>query len=378
MKARYRARSRMKIASMLGIIWAFSFSVRLLAQDTPQPVIGGFQVHCADAEGDVVVTRFVSQGGDIAWSTIQPFPPEPLIFINLPKARQLPQLLQLFAYAHECGHHVSGDVIRGVILKENVPDREKTADRIGIRLLRDQFRIKPNQADVIAQFFQNNPPFPGYLPGPERAQWIRDCYTTSNDACTSSPHPTPAPVPNSGGSPQSQPAAVAARVHPIENIAKDYSNDESYTAGDLVPGSHGGQLIAFKQQINQLVEAAKNGFSYVRLNDPDLIDISVAISWSSRYRNCDLQDTDPVSCLFTLQRDSNGNDLLPVYDNVKSALIQILAGWQMNEKSSNLTTGQSTGTLKSLTLEKDGQKVILSIYCGDGYYLNLDFFAPPA
>src|ERR1700739_722899 len=150
MKARYRARSRMKIASMLGIIWAFSFSVRLLAQDTPQPVIGGFQVHCADAEGDVVVTRFVSQGSDIAWSTIQPFPPEPLIFINLPKARQLPQLLQLFAYAHECGHHVSGDVIRGVILKENVPDREKTADRIGIRLLRDQFRIKPNQADVIA------------------------------------------------------------------------------------------------------------------------------------------------------------------------------------------------------------------------------------
>mgnify|MGYP001547414128 FL=1 len=153
------------------------------AQITPTPTIGGFVVHCTDAAGRAVFTDFVGQLKDSAMSTIAPNGVS-LIIINYPVASHFPQLLQLFLYAHECGHHISGDIIAGIIFHEINPYREQRADRIGIRLLRDQFHISQSQADAISSAFQNNPAIPGYLPGPQRAKWIRDCYATNTADCT--------------------------------------------------------------------------------------------------------------------------------------------------------------------------------------------------
>jgi hypothetical protein len=155
--------------------------------DTPTPIIGGVPVHCTDPSRAIVYTRFVSNLGDWARSLIDPMTGERLIEIDLSLATQQPPLLQLFVYAHECGHHISGDIIAGQMFHEIDLNREKIADQIGIRILRDQFHISQAKVDSLAAVFQNNPPiFPFYLPGPLRAQWIRDCYATNSGDCMSS------------------------------------------------------------------------------------------------------------------------------------------------------------------------------------------------
>jgi hypothetical protein len=174
------------IAIVSGFIVIFALIPgKSTAQDLASPTVGGLSVHCTDASGAVVYTRFLPTLSDIAISTIDPATGERLILINFPAASQMPPLLQLFIYAHECGHHISGDVIAGVLLHENNLNREKTADMIGIRILRDQLGITAAQADALATVFRNNPPmFPYYLPGPLRAQWISNCYATNDNTCT--------------------------------------------------------------------------------------------------------------------------------------------------------------------------------------------------
>lgn len=155
-----------------------------LGQDVLHPIIGGFTVSCVDATRMPVYTRFVAGGSDAAKSTIDPMSGERLIIINYPLASHFPQLLQLFLYAHECGHHVSGDIVKGVYFREADPFLEQRADRIGIRLLRDELQITQLQADELGSVFFRNPAIPGYLPGPQRAKWISDCYKTNDDNCT--------------------------------------------------------------------------------------------------------------------------------------------------------------------------------------------------
>lgn len=158
---------------------------RSAAQDIATPMIGGLTVHCTDASGAIVYTRFLPSLSDIAISTIDMTTGERLILFNAPMASSMPPLLQLFFYAHECGHHISGDVIKGQYFHENNLAREYTADQIGIRILRDQLGINQLQANAIAGVFQNNPPmFPYYAAGPIRAQWIIKCYATSDNTCT--------------------------------------------------------------------------------------------------------------------------------------------------------------------------------------------------
>jgi len=368
--------------SLMGLVVALlvACATRSASAQIASPVIAGTPVHCFDPTGLQVFTVFDARINDVAMSSILPNGLR-VIIINGPLFQKQPPIIQLFIYAHECGHHISGDIISGVIFHEDNLNREKNADRIGIRLMRDQLHISNQMAGEVASTFENNPPmFPFYLPGPERAQWIRDCYATHNDNCTShgngqvrqeteattgSDRATAAPVPS------------AMAHHPVENFAKDYSTDTSYDASDLVDAKSGALTDrVFGIEVNKLVSAAKDNFSYVRLNDPNLVDISLSIDWNRHYRNCDLQDTSPMSCLFTLQRDEDGSELVVVYDHVKQALRKILEGWDMHEEKSVLRPGQSTGTLNSSIFQKDGQKVILNIYCGTGYYLNLGFYAP--
>lgn len=154
------------------------------AQYVPNPTVGGLVVHCTDANG-VLVLSGRGAISDSAMSTIQNGAP---VIIFGPSFSSQPALLQLFTYAHECGHHSSGDVVAAVIYRHDDWGREMTADRIGIRLMRDQLHITLAQAQWLASYFVRNPPIPPYyLPGPERAAWIVDCYKTNDESCGHSP-----------------------------------------------------------------------------------------------------------------------------------------------------------------------------------------------
>lgn len=156
-----------------------------LAQ-TLTPIVGGLPVRCTDAVGVPVFTIFSPAVPDAAQSTILPTGVR-VIVLNPMVVGGMPPLLQLFVYAHECGHHLSGDVVMGAYYNHQNPMREQNADRIGIRILRDQLHISQAQANAIAAVFQNNPAIPPfYLPGPLRAQWISDCYKTQDQSCGSS------------------------------------------------------------------------------------------------------------------------------------------------------------------------------------------------
>jgi hypothetical protein len=148
-------------------------------------VVGGLSVHCSDSTGAVVYTRYATKLSAWAMPSIDAASGKRLIVIDRPLTAQMARIVQLFLYAHECAHHLSGDVFPGHILKEADLEREKNADKIGIRLLRDQLHINRMQVDTLATQIQKDPTiFPAYMPGPQRADWIRRCYATSNADCT--------------------------------------------------------------------------------------------------------------------------------------------------------------------------------------------------
>jgi hypothetical protein len=172
----------------------FSFNIRR-GKHAVLPRPWGGTVRCSDATGAQVYTEFANVP-DAAQSTISNG--VRLIRLNKTVFDSLSPLMQLFVYAHECGHHISGDIVEGVYFRHDNLAREQNADRIGIRLLRDQSGISLNQANEIAAAFQNNPAIPPYyLPGPLRAKWIVDCYQSHDDACKGS-------TVIYGGSPQPQ------------------------------------------------------------------------------------------------------------------------------------------------------------------------------
>jgi hypothetical protein len=149
------------------------------------PIIAGYRAHCVDASGAPVYTMFNPVLTDSAQSSIRPDGVR-LISVNPNAFQNMEPLMELFTYAHECGHHMSGDVVSLIVWHHDNPAREMIADKIGIRILRDNLGITHAQAQRIANFFSNNraiPPY--YLPGPARASWIIACYETNTDNCSS-------------------------------------------------------------------------------------------------------------------------------------------------------------------------------------------------
>lgn len=165
---------------LASLLWMPISSIAQVAS----PVVGGFPVHCMDSTGATVYSIYNPSISDAAMSTIAPNGVR-LIVLNPARLANFPPLLQLFAYAHECGHHLSGDIVAGVFFHHDNWAREQNADRIGIRLLRDQLNISLAQTQALASTFSSNPAVPPYyLPGPLRAQWIVSCYETQDDACS--------------------------------------------------------------------------------------------------------------------------------------------------------------------------------------------------
>ena len=97
----------------------------------------------------------------------------------------LTAVVQTFLVAHECGHLIASPTLTAAYHQRINPDRERVADRIGIRLLRDQLKFTWQQArSIAAAFRETKGALPAYLPGPEREQWILACYKTDTPDCS--------------------------------------------------------------------------------------------------------------------------------------------------------------------------------------------------
>jgi hypothetical protein len=85
------------------------------------------------------------------------------IWLNPMVLGQLPTVLKLYVYAHECGHAAEGP-------------NEVDADCWAIRTGRDQGWFPPQAFALLIQFFQNNPGSLRHPPGPVRVQNMMQCY----------------------------------------------------------------------------------------------------------------------------------------------------------------------------------------------------------
>jgi hypothetical protein len=107
------------------------------------------------------------------------------IAVNPAATEELSAVVQTFLVAHECGHLIASPNLAAAYHQRIRPDRERVADRIGIRLLRDQLHFTVHQAETIAAAFRSTKgSLPEYLPGPEREKWILACFKTDTPNCS--------------------------------------------------------------------------------------------------------------------------------------------------------------------------------------------------
>jgi len=107
------------------------------------------------------------------------------IVVNPQRTEGLPPVVQAFVVAHECAHLIQSPSLPAAFHERIDPERERTADKIGIRLLRDQLKISLAQAQTVAAAFRNTGgALPVYLPGPARENWILSCFKTQSMDCS--------------------------------------------------------------------------------------------------------------------------------------------------------------------------------------------------
>jgi hypothetical protein len=114
--------------------------------------IAGYPVNCGP-----LPTIITSQIPDAAINNGQ------AILINPAVVGFLRPVLQLFVYAHECGHAVVGS-------------NEVAADCWAIRTGRDQGWFPPQSFQLLIQMFQGNPGDINHPPGPARIAAMMQCY----------------------------------------------------------------------------------------------------------------------------------------------------------------------------------------------------------
>jgi hypothetical protein len=137
-----------------------------------QTFIAGQPVFCQDINGIPVKTVPAPQLNDVGKATI--YGGFPVIFLNPNVLRGLPPAIQLFWYAHECGHHVLGHP-----LSQFQITAERNADCWAIRIGRDQGWFTQYDLVNMKQYFINNPgSLWGHLPGPQRLRNFANCFNS--------------------------------------------------------------------------------------------------------------------------------------------------------------------------------------------------------
>lgn len=118
----------------------------------PNPIIGGVPVVCGG-----IPTVVQANIGDIARAI-------PGWIVLDPKVFYLPDVVQIFIYAHECSHHVLGS-------------NEAAADCLAIRTGRDQGWFLQNDIAWLVRYFGNSPGDWTHAPGPYRINSMVSCFS---------------------------------------------------------------------------------------------------------------------------------------------------------------------------------------------------------
>jgi hypothetical protein len=168
-----------KFFTVLGVYFCL---VSAAGAQSPFVSVAGIPVYCTAPNGAPVVGVFDPSLQDVGQALL--YGQQPVIRMNPYILQALPPIAQVFFYAHECGHHLSGDVINGYTHNFINPNTELRADMIGIRMVRDQMHPSQDQLLLLEQVIKTNPKWDAtHLPGPMRAQWIRQCYWTDSENC---------------------------------------------------------------------------------------------------------------------------------------------------------------------------------------------------
>lgn len=142
-------RIRLVVAALL-ICNGISAEAQVFAPGTFS--IDGFPVSCGAAP-----TVLTQQINDAAINNGQ------AILVNPVVVGQLPTVLKLYVYAHECGHFFVGA-------------NELGADCWAIKTGRNQGWFPPQAFGALMQMFANNPGNINHPPGPVRVRAMMNCY----------------------------------------------------------------------------------------------------------------------------------------------------------------------------------------------------------
>ena len=163
----------MRASAFLCCLLVLAFGARMATADELQlqPVIGDRPMRCYDFRGRIVQTLITADLGDVGRASI--IGRMPVISLDSDRMRSLPPTMQVFFFMHECAHHVLGHVISPTLQSER--DADCWAANYG------RWAGLFSRADVEswAQYFarSNGSKF-GHLAGPQRQEYILNCFDT--------------------------------------------------------------------------------------------------------------------------------------------------------------------------------------------------------
>lgn len=150
--------------------------------------------------------------------------------------------------------------------------------------------------------FKNNPPiFPYYLPGPERAQWIRNCFATNNDQCS---------------------VAASASSHKTAPSSQDQTDDHS-----------GPSSLTFDAAIQKIMAASYTKFSTIwPPGDDNYPTATVAVPYDGEQHSCTIypETANSAELRCILQIANTEDDAEKAFDTAKARLSAAASAWTGN------------------------------------------------
>jgi hypothetical protein len=133
-----------------------------------QVYIAGVPLRCASYYGEPV-RIYMTRGLNNVGIATRVQRGQPIIVMNPDVLARFTPLVQVWWFAHECGHHALGPY-----------NSETNADCWGVRVLRDQGFIRSvHDLQAFAYDLSSLPGSAvGHLPGPQRAQNVINCSLT--------------------------------------------------------------------------------------------------------------------------------------------------------------------------------------------------------
>jgi hypothetical protein len=296
-----------------------------------------------------------------------------------------------FFLAHEWGHMVHGDPVRqftftpgGASTPLSLPVSSSTTieDRADSYAATFMYRQQYDVTAVI-EFLCRIPVVPGDLhsSGADRAKHVaRINELHEDDPCADTPaqdHLTYATTHEHGATPSVARALPVLPTAPSTGPFDDKSRGDDSDLAGWTKQVHLMEQAPFRKEVADITAAAKSNFASVRSSGNSASHITLQLEVGGYYQHCYLEDTTPISCLFTVFKNDDVDAISKDYENVKSALTAALPGWKAVEQLKTLDSNE-TGIADTIRFTSGEQDVVLSVYYEDTFYLNLQFFGSPS